>query len=138
MARERLIREHLTLRGADLFLRLPDGETIAADAGEAKVVLERPDPDYPTHSPDFASVTWGGKVYTFTPKQRRIVAILWQAWERGERFVGGGYLLEAADSDQSKMSYLFRGSTAWRTLIVPGELYDGPVDTYCLAPLAKT
>lgn len=136
MARERLIREHLTLKGADLFLRLPDGELIAADAEEANVVVERPDPHAPSHSPDFATVTWNGVMYPLTPKQRIIIACLWRAWENGSTYVGGAYLLERADSDQSRMSHVFRDSPAWKKLIVPGELFDdGPADTYRLAPL---
>jgi hypothetical protein len=86
------------------------------------------------HSGDFATVRWNGTVYTLTPKQRIVIAILWQAAEEGLPYVGGHYLLERADSDQSRLSLVFRDSPAWRKLIVPGELHDGPSDTYCLAP----
>jgi hypothetical protein len=95
-----------------------------------------PSPLANAHSPDFACVRWNGRVYSITPKQRRIVAVLWQAWEAGAPFVSGAYLLERADSDQGRMSALFRDSPAWQTLVVPGHLHGGPADSYCLAPPA--
>jgi hypothetical protein len=35
------------------------------------------------HGQDFAAVNWNGTVYSFTPKQRIIVAALWRAREEG-------------------------------------------------------
>jgi hypothetical protein len=135
MKRDRLIRECLTLKGAELFLQLPDGEVIAAGAGEANLTIERPDPSRPHHAPDFSSVIWNGKLYTLTPKQRMVVCILWRAWEDGTTYRSASYLLEKAESDQTRLSQLFRDSQAWNNLIVPGEIHDGPADTYRLAPL---
>jgi len=130
----RTTRERLKLKGIDLEIHMPDGQEISGVADEGDVVIVRPDLSRPSHSPDFATVTWNGVVYTLTPKQRLIVALLWKAWEDGNTFLSGAYLLERADSDQSRMSHVFRGSPAWRTLVVPGELHGGPADTYCLAP----
>jgi hypothetical protein len=86
------------------------------------------------HAPDWSSVVWNDVRYMLTPKQRLVVAELWRAWEAGIDFLSGAYLLERAESDQSKLWYLFRKSPAWGTLIVPGEPYGGPGDTYRLAP----
>ena len=91
--------------------------------------------DQPAHAPDFSSVQWAGRVYHLTPKQRRAVALLWNAWEEGKRFVSEVRLLNGADSDQPKLSHLFKGSDAWGTLVVPGDLHGGDFATFCLAPL---
>ena len=115
-------------------LRFPSGEVLTAETKPREIVPgPAADPDRPSHATEFETVHWRGQVYALTPKQRVVIACLWQAWESGHPFVGGHYLLERADSEQSKMSYVFRGSPAWRTLIVPGELRGGPADTYCLA-----
>lgn len=126
-------REVLDLYG-DLELKLPNGQQITARASGARAIIDRPDPTRPSHAPDWSVVVWNGTRYNLTPKQRDVIAVLWAAWEDGTRFVGGAYLLERADSDQGRLSALFRDSPAWKRLIVPGEQHGGPVDTYCLAP----
>ncbi len=87
------------------------------------------------HSPDFASIYWSGSQYRFTPKQRPIVAMLWQAMENGTHYVGSAALLEVAEIENGKLSDVFRGNLAWKSLIMPGLLCGGPAGTYRLAPL---
>src|SRR5262245_27308913 len=82
------------LKGRDLRMRVLDVSETTAQAPKEPTNNNRP-----SHSPDFATVTWNDVSYTLTPKQRLIVAILWKAWEDGNRFVSGAYLLERADSD---------------------------------------
>lgn len=91
----------------------------------------------PSHALNFETITWNGKRYNLTPKQRIIVAILWQAWESGHPFVAGGYLQEQAKSD-SRMSALFKQNGCWNTLVAPGGAHRGPTGTYCLTPLTET
>ncbi len=74
----------------------------------------------PTHSADFRVVRWGTERWTLTPKQARVVARLWQAWRDGTHDVGQVELLQAADSDGVRLVDLFRGSSAWQTLICSG------------------
>ena len=88
-----------------------------------------------SHSPDFASVVWGGYEYRLTPKQRIVVALLIKSLEQGHRFLSGAYLLDEAGSD-STMGQLFRNNPAWGGLVCQGVLHGGPDGTYCLRPLA--
>lgn len=76
----------------------------------------------PTHSPDFRSIFWAGRRFTFSHTQAAIVEILFNAWANGSQDVGQAYLLEEAGSEPSgKIQDLFRESPAWGTLIVAGE-----------------
>jgi len=99
---------------------------------------QSPDPETNskiTHSPDFSAIHWeDGQTYTFTPRQRPAVALLWQAKEDCTHFVGSASLLEAAEVNTTRMSDLFKGSAAWGKVIVQGVLHGGPAGTYRLAP----
>lgn len=85
-----------------------------------------------SHGPGFASVDWYGTVYTFTPKQRAIVAALWQAWESGDLYVAEPTLLRIADSCGDRIRDLFRRHPAWGTMIVTGVLTGGPPESFQL------
>lgn len=86
-----------------------------------------------THGPDFAAVNWGGRVFTFAPKQRSVVAALFRAREDGHGWVGQDALLEIADSDCHRLRDLFRGHPAFGTLIVGAVEAGGPPGAYRLA-----
>lgn len=73
------------------------------------------------HSPDFATVRWGGKLYSFAEKQRAVVGMLWTAWRRGVPDVDQQTLLAEAESDSSQLRDLFRRHKAWNKMIVPGQ-----------------
>lgn len=90
----------------------------------------------PTRGPDFAAVNWFGTVYTFSGKQRSVVAALWRAKEEGYEWVSQEALLEAAESDCSRLRDLFRGHPAWGSMIVQAMLHGGPAGAYGLAPVA--
>lgn len=85
------------------------------------------------HGPDFAAIRWDGVVYTFSPKQRAVIAMLWEAMEHGYHFVSGDALLLAADSEGGRLYDIFRGSPAWNTVIVKGLQAGGPNGCYRLA-----
>lgn len=89
-----------------------------------------------SHSVDFASVSWRGDVYSFSPKQRIIIAALWRAMEAGHHYVGKDALLVEAESDCTRLRELFGKHPAWGKLIVLGKLTGGRAGTYRLAPLA--
>jgi hypothetical protein len=97
-------------------------------------------PDEPTarvaHAPGFESVYWFGRTYTFTGKQRVVVASLWQAREQGYHWIDQAGLLELADSDQRRLRDLFDQGRhpAWGTLIVQAALHGGPSGSYGLDP----
>lgn len=69
------------------------------------------------HSPDFRSVRWFGKDYTFTPAQAVIVRELWKAWRHGTPRVGAAALLESADMVSDNIYELFKRCPAWGTMI---------------------
>lgn len=73
-----------------------------------------------SHSPDFRSVRWGGRAYSFTPTQAAVIDVLWRAWESGSPDVGGETLLEVADCADSRLVDIFRRCPAWGVLIVDG------------------
>jgi hypothetical protein len=74
-----------------------------------------------THSPDFRSVHWFGQDYHFTPGQAACVAVLWAAWEKKTPAVGQRHILAEAELDSTRLSDLFKGHPAWKTMIVPGK-----------------
>ena len=87
-----------------------------------------------SHSADFSSVNWYGRLFTFSPKQRLVVERLFLARARGYHFVGNAELLAAAESDGSRIYFLFRHHPAWGTMIQPGNIHGGVQGTYRLAP----
>ncbi len=79
------------------------------------------------HSPDWATVLWYGRRYNFPGKlQRAAIAILWNAWEQGYLDVLEQTVLREADSDSVNLKDLFRGNTAWGTLIQRSSAVGGP------------
>jgi len=78
------------------------------------------DPPAAVHSPDFRSVNWFGKQYSFTGNQAAAVKLLWEAWQSGAPDVGGETLLQAADASTQRIDVVFRGNAAWGAMIVQG------------------
>jgi len=75
------------------------------------------------HAPDFRSVRWNGKIFSFTIAQSKVVAALWEAWKLGTPEVGAETLLQAIDHEAppARLDITFRGHPAWKTMIVPGS-----------------
>jgi hypothetical protein len=72
------------------------------------------------HSVDFRSVYWCGTEYTFTGIQAAVVKILWEAWKNKTPEVGDSCLLETAQSNSERLDLVFRGHSAWGTMITAG------------------
>ena len=66
---------------------------------------------------------WPGLgVYTLNgDKQREVVRVLWEAWQEGNPEVSQQTLLQAVDSDCTRLLDLFRRHPAWGQLVVQGE-----------------
>lgn len=95
-------------------------------------------PDRPIrHAPGFEWVNWCGTVYTFSSKQRRVVAELWKAREEGYHWVDRHALFELAESVCHNLRALFAQGKhpAWGVIIVPAKGQDAPPGCYRLAAL---
>jgi hypothetical protein len=125
----RVLSGHVEL---SLTLPLAPRRTVADTAGHSSPV-ELPAGPEPTHAPDFASVNWYGTIYTFSKKQRLVVANLWRAHEEGYEWLSQESLLDAADSDCQRLRDLFRGHPAWDAMIVSALPSGGPPGGYRLA-----
>lgn len=85
------------------------------------------------HSIDFASVQWFGTRYQFSETQRSIIAVLWNAWERGTPDVHGRTLLREADSYAEDLRDVFRGNPAWDRFVRRSSKCGGPAGCFRLA-----
>jgi hypothetical protein len=83
--------------------------------------------------PGFASFRWGGRLWTFTPKQRQVVSVLHQAYLDDTPDVPQAVLLSECESEGGHLRNLFSGHEAWGTLIVRSSAMGGPRDCYRLA-----
>ena len=90
------------------------------------------DDSRPRHSADYVSFRWRGRLFTFSPLQRRIVQHLHEAWANGVPFVGQAKLLEVSEACGGSVRDIFRRSPAWESLVCRGIDYGGPVDSFCL------
>jgi hypothetical protein len=93
-----------------------------------------------THSLDFASVNWFGTLFSFGGKmQRRVVAVLWEAWEKGAPDVSERSALARAESESHSLKDLFKNNRALGTLIQRSSPHGGPVGCFRLvAPAAES
>ena len=76
----------------------------------------------PRHSPDFRSVKWYGRHYTFTANQAACVAVLWKWWENETPVVSMPTVMEEAGLDPDcRLRDVFKTSKgmhpAWNQLI---------------------
>jgi hypothetical protein len=72
-------------------------------------------------SPDYHSVLFKGKVYSFGAMQAKAIQILHESFKNGTPEVGQAYVLEKVESKSDNLRDLFKKSDAWRTLIVAGD-----------------
>lgn len=96
------------------------------EAAASRVIDEiEPTVREPWHTADFRSVNWYGTFFEFTPSQAACVGVLWQAWENGAPVVGDAAILEATNSDSTRLSHVFRTAKgyhdAWGTMIIEGQ-----------------
>jgi hypothetical protein len=80
-----------------------------------------------THSDCFASVTWDGEPFTFTPSQAAVVKCLWMAMENGNSVITETSLLEKAGTSGNAIRHLFRSNgiqhKAWGKMIIKSGKY---------------
>jgi len=88
-------------------------------------------PEEPYHNNDFTCVKWFGKEFFFRPgSQANVVKLLWDLWEKNERFglsqkaIGEQLRSEASDF---RLMFVFRHGNgkmhdAWGSMIVQGEV----------------
>ena len=95
-----------------------------ADQAEAGTGSEKITEEF-KHSPDYRSVAWQGRFFSFTPNQAAIVEALHGAFENKTPEVAGATLLErAAESRASRVRDVFKtgdGKKAWGSLIKRGR-----------------
>jgi hypothetical protein len=73
------------------------------------------------HAPDYRSVRWYGRSYSFTANQAACIKVLWEAWEKGVPEVGDHAVLERAGIVSDRLDLVFRNQRAWGTMILPGR-----------------
>ncbi len=73
-----------------------------------------------SHGPDFRSVIWSSKPYSFTKKQAAAVEILWTAWEQNTPEVGEEHILKSIGADEPELRDVFRNHKAWGVMVVAG------------------
>jgi hypothetical protein len=67
---------------------------------------------------DFSSIAVGNDVYKFSPKQRRVIELLYFSWLKDEPSVSKATLLESIDSPHDRgLGVWFQRSKAWKELI---------------------
>lgn len=85
----------------------------------------------PWHSENFRQIVWPGiGNFYLTPKQALIIKALWRVKGVGAGEISGNDLLRVAESDTVRLSDLWKGSPAWRRLILSTRrgLYHLPGD----------
>ena len=98
-------------------------------------ICEPSSESHPAHSPDYRSVNWFGREFTFTSTQAACVKVLWEASKNKTPDVGGHTVLESVDVHSIRLDHVFRSNgriphPAWGVMIVVGETKG----SYRLAP----
>jgi hypothetical protein len=119
----------LDAAGVEITLRIPasgaESSDERAERMASKATQKRRDMAEISHSPDYSAVVWYGTRYAFSLRQRLVVAALFEAEERGYRWVMQETLLEIAESDGTRLRDLFRAHPAWGVMIVSGVGQEG-------------
>ena len=71
-------------------------------------------------SPDYRSVNFRGKVFSFTSRQAQVVEMLHKAFNSGAPDLGKDYILAELGSRNSRLRDTFKNHGAWNFLIVSG------------------
>jgi hypothetical protein len=125
----KVLRRGCTSKSVECF-----GEWMIAPADQMGL-CEPSSESRPAHSPDYRSVNWFGREFTFTPTQAACVKVLWEAWQNKTPDVGGQTVLEAVDAHSDRLDHVFRSGgriqhLAWGEMIVAGDTKG----SYRLAP----
>jgi hypothetical protein len=115
----------LTLTSGEQQAAAGDGATSSATAPVSGLAAE------PWHDDDFATAGWPTLgTFAFTPMQATVFRVLWEARAAGRPLVPQAELIAACGTEQTRISYLFRGHPAWQVLIL-----SGPRGAYRLPPV---
>jgi len=100
------------------------GDWMIAPADQAGACEPGPESDA-AHSPDFRSVHWFGRDYSFTATQAACVKVLWEAWQNQTPEVGDQTVLEKVEANSERLDHVFRlrgraQHPAWGKMIVAG------------------
>jgi len=122
---------------ADVFLDAPigvsfDSEKTVQELEEIRTEIYRLDKSlYQTRTPakhffpeqDYKDVRWDGNIFSFSPKQAKIVEFLHDAWKEGNPEMGQARIIEKLGvSSNTRVIHYFKGPhLAWDTLIIKGE-----------------
>ena len=70
------------------------------------------------HSPDFRSVNWRGKVFSFNSNQATIIKALYEAHCNKTPSLGSEYLLGLIEKDGGFLKDIFKNHPAWKSLLI--------------------
>ena len=73
------------------------------------------------HTVDYGTVRWRHEEYYLTPLQAKVVRVLHAEQRKGFRELRGSAILKEIDTYSRSFSDLFKGSPAWKTLVLPGS-----------------
>jgi hypothetical protein len=120
----------VTPRGVELSILVP----ISADPEPVGGIGPQSPSGRAWHSPDFARVRWEGAEFSFTSRQRLVVAALWSAHADGHEWVSHESLLIVAEYGGSQLRDVFNHGRhpAWGTMIVAANPYGGPLGSFRL------
>jgi hypothetical protein len=72
-----------------------------------------------SHSEDYATIKYRGKVYFFTRRQAHVVKQLHEAYKAGTPGLSHRTILASLESETSRLVDTFKNHSAWRNLIIP-------------------
>ncbi|MBF0160507.1 MAG: hypothetical protein HQL58_13405 [Magnetococcales bacterium] len=110
---------HRVVRLEDCLL---DADTVAIDMDKVANIVNGTEPSQHSgplqYSSDYGSVTVHGRTFVFRgDKQKQVIGMLIEAWERGDKKVRSQDVLEAVESRTDQIRRLFRGHSDWSDLI---------------------
>jgi hypothetical protein len=109
---------HSTRGVANSANKRSSASVVVSAAAENPVPPKAATPVRPKASPGFSTVDWYGTKYTFTPKERKIVEVLWDAAEQGMPELSLAEILEEARFKKDEtLREIFKGNLAWQTMI---------------------
>lgn len=85
-----------------------------------------------SHTEDFSRIVWYGEPFDLSPAQRRVVAHLWAAMERGSPAVSVDTLLQVSELNATRLEAVFRNSKAWGIVVVRGFSRGYPPNSFML------
>ena len=77
-------------------------------------------PDF-NPSPDYRSVNYKGKLYSFTGRAAEVIQILHQQYLLGSPELGKDYILEKIGCTSKNMRDVFQRCPGWKKIIIRGE-----------------